>query len=68
MKLLAELRCSKCSNTEFKFTKELEGESKETIILMEILAHDGFGWDISTFDIECIKCGNKEDNIIEVTI
>ena len=67
MEFIAELKCSKCGNKEFKLSKKLKGNDKKTIIIQETLFHDGFGWELSTFDVECTKCKNIEDNTIEVT-
>ena len=67
MEFIAEVKCSKCGNNEFKLFKKLKGNNKESIIINQTLCHDGFGWELSTFDLECTKCKNIEDNTIEVT-
>lgn len=52
--------CVKCGNQSFRFEKKVEGDNPDKIMMYEVLNHDGFGFDLNTFDIICEKCGRKD--------
>ena len=67
MDFKATVKCEKCGGIKFKITKQLSGHDKDLLIQHELLCHDGFGWDISTFELTCVKCGHtSDDNEVEV--
>lgn len=61
-KYRAFLRCKKCKNTTFFLSKESKDyENEAEAVQYETLAHDGFGWDVNTFDIVCALCGGDPE-------
>ena len=52
--------CKKCKNKSFRFEKKIEDE------ITEVLGHDGFGWDLNTFDIICSKCEGRNTDVFEI--
>lgn len=52
-------KCGHCNNDSFKMEKKSEGISEDSVIIRETMMHDGFGYDLNTFNIICTKCGKK---------
>lgn len=58
--------CKKCGNKTFIIKKISEGESEDNVLIRETMCHDGFGWDLNTFDIVCSKCKSVNLDRFEV--
>jgi len=65
MKFSIEGICKECKNKKFKVIKLKEAKDKEELIYHETLCHDGYGYDLNTFDIICCKCGGIDSIIFE---
>lgn len=57
--------CKNCSNTKFEFSKISKGDNKNQIIINETLNHDGWGYDLNTFDVICSKCKEVNSDIFK---
>lgn len=57
--------CKKCENTTFYIEKEVEGKSEESILIQETLCHDGYGYDLNTFNIICRKCKSVNNDVFD---
>ena len=56
------LECEDCGSKEITASKTVHYKNWESALLHEIFCHDGFGWDLNTFEFKCAKCGSE--NII----
>jgi len=68
MKFSAVLRCKHCKGKNITLQKIFEAENRKIGIECETLLHDGYGWDLNTFDFFCFDCGESEEeiNVMEV--
>ena len=53
------LECGDCGSKEIIVSKIVYYEDWEKALLRETLCHDGFGWDLNTFETRCAKCGSE---------
>ena len=54
------LECAKCGSKKIMAEKLVEYTDWDKALIRETLMHDGFGWDLNTFDFKCAKCGSDE--------
>ena len=66
MKYKIIMKCNKCDNESFLFRKLTEDKSEELLIYHETLCHDGFGYDLNTFEIICSKCKSVNSDIFKI--
>lgn len=65
-KYITDIKCKNCGNRIFRIKKvAYSDKEKEQYMQHEYLCHDGFGWDLNTFNIICSKCKSREA-IVEV--
>ena len=65
MKGIIKGKCRECGNNTFKLEKAVEGKNETAIFIDGIFMHDGFGWDLNSFDIICSKCKSiNEDGFV----
>ena len=54
------LECKKCGSRKITATKLVKYTNWEEALIRELYCHDGFGWDLNTFDFKCAECGSDE--------
>ena len=54
------LECKKCGSRKITATKRVVYSDWDEAIIRETMMHDGFGWDLNTFDFKCAECGSDE--------
>jgi len=64
---IAEIKCKKCGSNKFILRKKIHYEgSLKSALISELLCHDGFGWNVNTFDFVCAKCGAVNEDYVDV--
>lgn len=66
MKKTIKARCKNCNNNSFRMEKKVEGKSENDILITETIMHDGFGYDLNTFDIICNKCNKINTDVFGI--
>ena len=60
MKVILKIKCKKCKSEKISISKKVQGESEKGIIIQETFCHEGFDFDINTFNFKCVDCGSNK--------
>ena len=65
------LECKTCGSNDIRLSrvvKKDEGETWHDVTLYETLYHDGFGWELDSFELTCAKCGGDKIEVAHENI
>ena len=57
------LECKTCGSKDIRRSraiKKREGETWDDVEDYEYYNHDGFGWELDSFELTCVKCGGDK--------
>ena len=60
------LKCPRCGSDKViveRYIKCRDEKEWERIVHREVLMHDGFGWDLNTFEIRCARCNARIEEV-----